>query len=109
MTNKSHEADVAFIKALAELLRANDLTELQVKREYGEDDSLDVHQKKLIADKRKEYEERQQQTPDDTATAPADKGSFPADAQLCNKCNVKAAILMDGCYTCLNCGDSKCG
>jgi acetyl-CoA carboxylase biotin carboxyl carrier protein len=42
MTNKSHEADVAFIKALAELLRENDLTELQVEREYGEDDSLSV-------------------------------------------------------------------
>ena len=42
MTNKTHEADVAFIKALAELLRDNDLTELQVKRDYGEDDSLNV-------------------------------------------------------------------
>ncbi|KUJ76173.1 acetyl-CoA carboxylase biotin carboxyl carrier protein subunit [Ruegeria marisrubri] len=42
MTDNRHEADVAFIKALAELLRENDLTELQVKREYGEDDSLNV-------------------------------------------------------------------
>ncbi len=42
MTNKTHEADVAFIKALAELLRENDLTELQVKRDYSEDDSLNV-------------------------------------------------------------------
>ncbi len=42
MTNKSHDADVAFIKALAELLRENDLTELQVKRDYAEDDSLNV-------------------------------------------------------------------
>ncbi len=42
MTEKTHEADVAFIKALAELLRENDLTELQVKRDYGEDDSLNV-------------------------------------------------------------------
>jgi len=42
MTNKPHDADVAFIRALAELLRENDLTELQVKREYGEDDSLNV-------------------------------------------------------------------
>jgi acetyl-CoA carboxylase biotin carboxyl carrier protein len=42
MTDTKHESDVAFIKALAELLRANDLTELQVKREYGEDDSLNV-------------------------------------------------------------------
>ena len=37
-----HDSDVSFIKALAELLRENDLTELQVKREYGEDDSLNV-------------------------------------------------------------------
>ncbi|MGC9419747.1 MAG: acetyl-CoA carboxylase biotin carboxyl carrier protein [Rhodovulum sp.] len=42
MTKTSHEADVAFIQALAEMLREHDLTELQVKREYGEDDSLDV-------------------------------------------------------------------
>ncbi len=38
----SHESDVSFIRALAELLRANDLTELQVKRDYGENDSLNV-------------------------------------------------------------------
>jgi acetyl-CoA carboxylase biotin carboxyl carrier protein len=42
MTRNNHDADVTFIKALAELLNANDLTELQVKREYGEDDSLEV-------------------------------------------------------------------
>jgi acetyl-CoA carboxylase biotin carboxyl carrier protein len=38
----SHDGDVSFIRALAELLRENDLTELQVKREYGESDSLNV-------------------------------------------------------------------
>jgi acetyl-CoA carboxylase biotin carboxyl carrier protein len=42
MTENRHDTDVAFIKALAELLRDNDLSELRVKREYGEDDSLDV-------------------------------------------------------------------
>jgi acetyl-CoA carboxylase biotin carboxyl carrier protein len=42
MGRETHEADVAFIKALAELLRANDLSELEVQREYGEDDSLTV-------------------------------------------------------------------
>ncbi|MEP2641414.1 acetyl-CoA carboxylase biotin carboxyl carrier protein [Roseobacter sp.] len=42
MTKKNHDADVAFIKALAELLRENDLTELQVKRDYSDDDSLNV-------------------------------------------------------------------
>lgn len=42
MSKNTSEADVAFISALAELLNKNDLTELSVKREYGEDDSLDV-------------------------------------------------------------------
>ncbi len=78
-----------------------------------EDDSLDEHQQKLIADKRKEYDDRaNKKTADASAVAACNdekSGEFPADAQLCNKCNVKAAILMDGCYTCLNCGDSKCG
>ncbi|WP_458790110.1 acetyl-CoA carboxylase biotin carboxyl carrier protein [Yoonia sp. MH D7] len=38
----SHDSDVSFIKSLAELLRENDLTELHVKRQYGDDDSLNV-------------------------------------------------------------------
>ena len=42
MPNKTNDADVAFIKALAELLNDNDLTELEVKRDYGENDTLNV-------------------------------------------------------------------
>jgi len=42
MSKQSTDADVAFIRALAELLNKNDLTEIAVKRDYGEDDSLDV-------------------------------------------------------------------
>ena len=38
----THDSDVSFIQALAELLRENDLTELQVKRDYAENDSLNV-------------------------------------------------------------------
>ena len=48
MTDTKHESDVAFIKALAELLRENDLTELQVKREYGEEDSLNVRVSRAV-------------------------------------------------------------
>ncbi len=40
--DQTRESDVAFIKALAEMLDENDLTELQVKREYGEGDRLTV-------------------------------------------------------------------
>ncbi|RYI35104.1 MAG: acetyl-CoA carboxylase, biotin carboxyl carrier protein, partial [Acetobacteraceae bacterium] len=42
MSKQNTDTDVAFISALAELLNKNDLTELSVKREYGEDDSLEV-------------------------------------------------------------------
>ncbi|SDI12631.1 acetyl-CoA carboxylase biotin carboxyl carrier protein [Lutimaribacter saemankumensis] len=42
MNKKTHDADVTFIQALAELLRENDLNELEVMREYGENDSLNV-------------------------------------------------------------------
>jgi acetyl-CoA carboxylase biotin carboxyl carrier protein len=42
MSKNSPDADVAFISALAELLNKNDLTELSVKREYGDNDRLEV-------------------------------------------------------------------
>ncbi|TDL89460.1 acetyl-CoA carboxylase biotin carboxyl carrier protein [Meridianimarinicoccus aquatilis] len=42
MTQTSHGDDVDFIRALAELLRENDLTEVEVKRDYGEDSALNV-------------------------------------------------------------------
>lgn len=48
MTETKHDADVAFIEALAKLLRENDLSELQVKREYGEDDSLNVRVSRIM-------------------------------------------------------------
>ena len=43
MTKKNQaDSDVDFIQALAAVLRENDLTELQVKRDYGENDTLNV-------------------------------------------------------------------
>lgn len=62
---------------------------------------LDEHQKKLVEEKKKEYLDKNQDQ--------LDESGFPKDSQLCSKCNTKAAILMDGCLTCLNCGESKCG
>lgn len=64
---------------------------------------LDEHQKKLIAEKRAEYEEAKKQT--DAFS----ESEFPDGAQLCAKCHTTAVIMMDGCMTCLSCGDSKCG
>ena len=39
---RPHDSDTAFIQALAELLNRNELTELSVKREYGDNDKLTV-------------------------------------------------------------------
>ena len=49
MSKRSHEDDVAFIKALAEVLSDNDLSELQVKRSYGDDGSLNVRVSRMAA------------------------------------------------------------
>ncbi len=61
----------------------------------------EAHQQQLIDDKKAEYLKKNPNKLDDSG--------FPKDAQLCNKCQTKAAIMMDGCLTCLNCGESKCG
>ncbi len=67
------------------------------------DDGLDEHQKNFIAEKRNQYNAAMQ------AGDPQQGSDFPDGAQLCTKCHTKAMIQMDGCLTCLNCGESKCG
>jgi len=68
--------------------------------------SLDERQKKLVEEKLSQYNSKQNEK---DATVVTDASDFPSSADLCKKCNTKAVILMDGCMTCLNCGDSKCG
>ena len=65
--------------------------------------ALDETQVKYLAEKRAAYEASQ-----GTVTVEPGEG-FPAGAQLCSKCNTQAVVQMDGCATCLNCGNSKCG
>jgi hypothetical protein len=65
--------------------------------------ALDEIQLKYLAEKRAAYEASQ------GAVAVEPGEGFPAGAQLCNKCNTQAVVQMDGCATCLNCGNSKCG
>lgn len=64
---------------------------------------LDEHQQALVAQKRAEFEAQNKQK--DAFT----QSDYPAGATLCAKCNTAAVIMMDGCMTCLSCGDSKCG
>jgi hypothetical protein len=68
-----------------------------------QNDDLDEHQRRLIDEKRRQYEENQ------STNSAAQSTPYPAGAQLCTKCHTKAVIQLDGCKTCLNCGESKCG
>ena len=70
------------------------------------DETLDPHQQELVDAKRREYQSRIEQSGANAATQM--DTDFPTSANLCMKCQTKAVVLMDGCMTCLNCGDSKC-
>ena len=72
-------------------------------------DGPDEHQQKLIEEKRKQFESSQEKKTKAETTEAKNESDFPSSASLCNKCHTKAVIMMDGCMTCLNCGDSKCG
>ena len=48
MTKKNNDDDVIFIQALATVLRDNDLTELQVERQDGDDRSLKIHLSRAV-------------------------------------------------------------
>jgi len=64
---------------------------------------LDAGQQKLIDEKREEFEASKKQR--DAFS----KSEYPEGARLCPKCSTAAVVMMDGCMTCLSCGDSKCG
>lgn len=57
-------------------------------------------QKQLLREKHEEYSAKNNFT--------AEEGGYPPTAGLCLKCHTKAVIVMDGCKTCLSCGNSKC-
>jgi len=79
MKKTNHDSDVAFIKALAELLNENNLTELQVKRDYGEDDSLNVQISRQVIQQ---------------ITAPVATASVPVAAAELVPCSTRASSFL---------------
>lgn len=67
-------------------------------------EEISDHQQKIMDEKRAQFEAEKKVNNAESTESTA----FPAGSQLCTKCNTKASIQMDGCMTCLNCGDSKC-
>ena len=68
---------------------------------------IDTHQQAYLQQK-KQAAIAQDKTEKD-AEKSAVATSFPSSATSCKKCYQKSVVLLDGCNTCLNCGDSKCG
>jgi hypothetical protein len=64
--------------------------------------ALDEHQQNFINEKAEKFNQRK-------ADAEASADDFPKGSTLCKKCLTRAVIMLDGCLTCLNCGESKCG
>lgn len=70
-----------------------------------EEEELSPERQALMAEKRAALEGRVANEPEATTEV----SGYPLGAQLCKKCNTQAMVLLDGCMTCLSCGDSKCG
>ena len=75
------------------------------------DNGMDAGQRDMLDAKRKEYEAIHCNDSNNNVTKDSSNEAtdFPPSSQLCKKCNTRAVISMDGCMTCLSCGDSKCG
>jgi hypothetical protein len=71
-------------------------------------EEISAHQQAIMDEKRAQFEAANNGLNTQSDEADSDS-SFPEGAALCGKCHTKATILLDGCMTCLNCGDSKCG
>ncbi len=73
-------------------------------REIGilKEEEPDKRQQQFMQDKAEEYNQKMSATK-------IDPGDFPATSELCDKCMTRAVVFLDGCLTCLNCGESKCG
>ncbi len=65
------------------------------------DEEMPDSTKEHLNEKRIEFERL-------SAPEPNYDGDFPSGSQLCRACNTVAMVFLDGCMTCLNCGDSKC-
>lgn len=66
---------------------------------------LDVHRETHVKEARDKYaqatgKQEQEENID---------SDFPDSTILCAKCHTKAMVQLDGCLTCLNCGESQCG
>jgi hypothetical protein len=66
-------------------------------------DVPDEHRTRYLAERRAAFARTSA-----AGTVEPDSG-FPTTAEVCPRCRTKAVVYLDGCLTCLACGDSRCG
>jgi len=82
-----------------------DIIECHLK-EIGllEECEMETDQKKYLEEARAKFDKANGNTGETGGDS-----EFPESASFCSKCHTKALIKLDGCMTCLSCGDSNCG
>src|SRR5690606_33427726 len=85
-----------------------DVLDLHMKKIGLIKDEVDEHQQAYLEQKRAEFVQATQPQKAVEPDCDDSASSYPEGAQLCGKCHTKAMIQMDGCLTCLSCGESKC-
>ena len=74
-----------------------------------EDEPLDAPKRQTAQEKRAQRERAGSVGRSDAVDDDAFVRGFPSGAHFCTKCRTQALVRMDGCMTCLNCGEAKCG
>jgi acetyl-CoA carboxylase biotin carboxyl carrier protein len=101
MSKDRNDADVAFIQALAEVLAQNDLTEVEVKREYGENDRLNVRvsrAKTVVAQVAAPAAPAAAPTAPATSAAPATPAAPAASADPASHPGALTSPMVGTCY-----------
>jgi acetyl-CoA carboxylase biotin carboxyl carrier protein len=78
MAETTRDGDVEFIRSLAELLRETELTEIEVKREYGESDRMKVRVSRHVQMVQAAPPPPQTPQPPTAQPAPAPPGEAPS-------------------------------
>ena len=106
---RDHGFEVETMKGALSENELIDVLEEHMKKIGLLKNELDAQQQAYLDQKRAEYVQTTQ--PQKTTDPECDdsNSAYPDGAQLCAKCHTKAMIQMDGCLTCLSCGESKCG
>ena len=76
-----------------------------------EDEPLDEPRRRWIEEKRAQHRSADSGFEPSVAGSAGNelRSSIPDGAQFCTRCQARAVMRMDGCLTCLSCGDSRCG